>query len=248
MTCNKLLIDPEVANTSGVYVIANLESGRVYIGSSYKVKNRLSNHIWNLRRNSHANPHLQSSWNKRGENAFFFSILEYAEVQDLEEVEQRYFEEHSRHCYNARIVVASNSGLRHSSEAKRLIGENSRRSWQKSDYRERIAQAQLGTYERTPEYRERMRNLKTGNRASEATRKKMRDVKRKALPPRTLEHSVKVAATKAKSYIVTTPDGIEITVVNLREFCRGRELQQSHMGKVANGRQKNHMGWLCRHA
>lgn len=61
---------------AGVYVITNIHNNKKYIGSSMNIKKRWANHKFHLRRNTSKNRHLQNAWNKYGENAFAFSILE----------------------------------------------------------------------------------------------------------------------------------------------------------------------------
>lgn len=52
----------------------------------------------------------------------------------------------------------------------------------------------------------------------------------------------------SKTYIVTTPNGIEKIVTNLNKFCREHELTQPLMIAVAKGKQKQHKGWSCRYS
>ena len=54
----------------GIYKITNKINNKIYIGSSYSISKRISEHKYQLRRNSHPNIHLQSSWNKYGEDNF----------------------------------------------------------------------------------------------------------------------------------------------------------------------------------
>jgi group I intron endonuclease len=49
---------------AGVYWILNLVNGKVYIGSSVDVENRLQNHKKDLIAGKHRNPYLQRAWNK----------------------------------------------------------------------------------------------------------------------------------------------------------------------------------------
>lgn len=50
-----------------------------------------------------------------------------------------------------------------------------------------------------------------------------------------------------KTYIVTTPEGVEITVTNLSSWCRSRGLDSSKMCGVARGRNSTHLGYKCRY-
>lgn len=63
----------------------------------------------------------------------------------------------------------------------------------------------------------------------------------------TLEHSEKVADTKRKDYIATSPDGKEFFVHGLRRFCKEHGLGQTNMVQVAKGKFSHHKGWKCRY-
>ena len=63
-----------------IYKIENLVNGKLYIGSTVNYENRFRNHMSELNRNIHKNHHLQSSWNKHGENNFKFSVI--CEIED----------------------------------------------------------------------------------------------------------------------------------------------------------------------
>ena len=60
----------------GIYCIENTTNNKKYIGSSCDIYNRWATHKYQLRRNTHANKHLQSSWELYGEEKFRFGILE----------------------------------------------------------------------------------------------------------------------------------------------------------------------------
>lgn len=76
-----------INNICGIYSITNIISKKIYIGQSANIKSRWVKHKTALRENTHANKHLQSSWNKYGESAFVFNIIEECEVNMLNERE-----------------------------------------------------------------------------------------------------------------------------------------------------------------
>ena len=53
-----------------LYKILNKVNGNWYVGSTISLANRLGTHRKYLRRNKHANSHLQNAYNKYGENNF----------------------------------------------------------------------------------------------------------------------------------------------------------------------------------
>jgi group I intron endonuclease len=63
-------------DTSGVYGILNLINDKIYIGSSKSIKNRFKWHFNALENNKHHSILLQRAWNKYGEDAFIFFIIE----------------------------------------------------------------------------------------------------------------------------------------------------------------------------
>jgi group I intron endonuclease len=87
----------------GIYKIINVVNNKFYIGSAVNFSRRKARHFSELRHNKHNNRWLQASWNKHGEQAFVFVVVE--EVLDktlLLEVENRWLKEHvgKKHCYN----------------------------------------------------------------------------------------------------------------------------------------------------
>lgn len=56
-----------------------------------------------------------------------------------------------------------------------------------------------------------------------------------------------VVKGNAKHWIVVSPEGEEISVYNLNEFCRNNNLNPSHMAEVARGykNRTQHKGWKC---
>ena len=48
---------------------------------------------------------------------------------------------------------------------------------------------------------------------------------------------------RTKTYILLSPENIETTIVNLRQFCKENNLCYSAMNSLANGRRKEYRGW-----
>ena len=75
---------------TGIYKIENKINGKVYIGKSKNIKKRWTGHICELNKNYHHNIHLQSAWNKYGEDNFIFEVLEECTEDVLSEKEIYY--------------------------------------------------------------------------------------------------------------------------------------------------------------
>lgn len=76
--------------TSGIYVIENTINNKKYVGQSVNLKERLTSHKRQLRKNAHFNCILQSAWNKYGEEKFLFYPIEMCHPDNLDEKEKYY--------------------------------------------------------------------------------------------------------------------------------------------------------------
>lgn len=109
------------AGNSGIYKIVNRVSGKFYIGSAVKLSNRFSKHISDLRKNIHANSHLQNAWNRHGEDCFEFLVVEYiSEKETLVPREQFYIDSlNAVDCgYNLSRDAQTRLGAKHSEETR----------------------------------------------------------------------------------------------------------------------------------
>lgn len=110
---------------SGVYRILNKVNGKFYIGSAIDIQRRWRQHRHELRSGKHANSYLQNAWNKYTEEAFQFIILEFVEIDKLQETEQSWLDD--TRCferevgYNISAVAANITGYRHTEASKDLM-------------------------------------------------------------------------------------------------------------------------------
>jgi len=70
-------------NISGIYLILNIKNGKVYVGKSHNIYNRITEHISRLKNNICENEYLQNSFNKYGKESFDYSILEICNDEDI---------------------------------------------------------------------------------------------------------------------------------------------------------------------
>ena len=76
----------------GIYRITHIDSGRFYIGSSVNIRQRWWGHQHDLRTKRHKNSRLQNYWNKYGEAAFRWEVVEEVEKLSLNEREQQFLD------------------------------------------------------------------------------------------------------------------------------------------------------------
>lgn len=159
-----------------IYSITNINSGKRYIGSSKNVRHRFNQHLCKLRKGSHHSPHLQSAWNKYGDAAFSFDILDdHIPDDDLIAKEQYWIERFDavKNGYNIRLIASSQLGLRHSEETKSAMREKRIGYKHSAETREKISLANIGR-KYSDETREKIRAAKIGKCMSEEAKAKMR--------------------------------------------------------------------------
>lgn len=117
--------DPK--RVSGIYKIINKINGKYYVGSTNNFNKRWYNHKRDLKKSIHKTKHLQSAWNKYGEENFIFQIIETTEIVDLLAVEQKYLniaKKEQSICYNTIFnAERPNLGRKESDEQKKEKSE-----------------------------------------------------------------------------------------------------------------------------
>ena len=137
---------------SGIYMIANKESNKCYVGSAINLYKRFIQHRTMLKRGIHKNRHLQVSFDKYGLKGFNFIVLVLVEKDRLLIAEKYYMDmlqAHDRRCgYNICLEASNSLGVKRSEETK-----------------EKVRQANIGKKwpPRSEEHRKKMREIMKGN-------------------------------------------------------------------------------------
>src|SRR5258708_699703 len=113
--------------------------------------------------------------------------------------------------------------------------------------REHLRLVNLGS-KRSAEAKRTMSKAQTGRKHTDEAKKKI------SLANRGKEQSAETRARNSvsnkaaslgrrKTLVVTSPDGIEYSVVGIREFCKEHNLDRSTLIRVAKGQINHHKGW-----
>lgn len=124
----------------GIYKIINVVNNKFYVGSAVDLKRRKTRHFSELRTGKHNNSKLQNSWNKHGEQAFVFVVVEDLSPEaDLLAAENIWLKKHvgKEYCYNIGVDATSPMlgvsgelsptwGYKHTKQALQKITESSK--------------------------------------------------------------------------------------------------------------------------
>jgi group I intron endonuclease len=203
----------------GIYKIINVVNNKFYVGSAVDFTKRKRRHWWALRSQRHANKHLQAAWNKYGEDAFKFVIVEDLPVGiDILAAENIWLKEHvgKEYCYNIGTdAIAFQLGM--SGEKNAMWGKRFNHT---EEAKARISKASKERVQ-TEEEKAKRRKSMQGHIVSSSTKAKISATLSgegnfwygKKRP----EHGAKVS----KKVIVTSPEGV------IAHFDSISELRQS---------------------
>jgi group I intron endonuclease len=164
----------EMTSTRGVYCIRHVKSGKVYVGSAVSVKRRWEQHRNHLRAGTSHSEYLQRAWDKYGEDAFSFDVLECVENKaDLIAREQMWIDalivNGQWDGYNTCRTAGSRLGVKTSEETRAKVSAARTGKPLTPEHRAKISAAGLGRTH-TPETRAKM----SGKTHTSETRAKLR--------------------------------------------------------------------------
>lgn len=129
---------------AGVYGITCSVNGKRYIGSSKDIQNRWWTHRYVLRKSKNHCLLLQNAWNKYGEDAFVFEVLEHVDNLDDLIVREQYYLDTLKPEYNLRTIAEKNTGITWSPESVEKTAAKNRGKKRPADAIERTRLALTG--------------------------------------------------------------------------------------------------------
>ena len=149
---------------SGIYRITNRVNGKFYIGSTVNLPTRFAEHRHGLRHGLHRNPKLLAAWNKYGETAFCFELIESVQPTELLIREQHYLD--ALHPpYNIAPIAGSQLGMKHSKKTRAKLSAFWRGRIFSAEHRNKLAQAHKGK-PRPPHIQQMLRTARLGTKSS----------------------------------------------------------------------------------
>lgn len=130
-------------------------------------------------------------------------------------------------------------GRHHSEETKKLISEANTGRKHTEETKQKMSESHTGV-PKSEETKKKMSEKATGRVHTEETKQKLREHN---LQEDVLRRNIE---SKQKEWIVITPDGTEIEVINMSEYCLENSLNRSKMYSVAAGDRNHHKGYKCR--
>lgn len=162
-----------IPQQAGIYRIVRVETGDEYVGSAVNLLRRAKHHVNRLTVNKHYAQHLQHAWNKYGEDAFAFEVLELVDdPATLLDTETCYLQARLP-VYCRRLIATNNLGVRYGAETCALIKQNTTRQWQDPERKAQLRAKTLAQWADPVEREKKCAGMR-GRSPSEETRAKLR--------------------------------------------------------------------------
>lgn len=208
---------------AGIYVIRNLLTGDLYVGSAKSLRQRFYAHSSALKRKSHINPHLQNAYQRDGEEAFLFEVLEYvSDAQDLLAREQYYIDS-LKPSYNIHLLARSALGIKRSEAFRERVGNLKRDSKHTEETKRKMSES-LKAVIRTPEWNAKIGASLKDRKLSETHCLQISQAKKES-PATRLWVETQAAAKKGHAPLKATEAAAKVN--------KGRSKTPEHRAKIA---------------
>lgn len=210
----------------GVYQITCMPTGQVYIGRTVNLLTRWKAHTRLLGLGRHGNHRLQEAWNMFEPEDFRFSILEFADEADLVTTEQKWIDQSG--CTDKSI------GFNIADNAEYPFG-----------IREQVWEGFVDP----SGHHVTITNLHKFCRENNLDFPSMHRLSKGISKLKSYKGWTHRNSVRERDYIKThegfiDPAGNPVgSIVNMAEFCRQHDLDNTHMIALANGRILSHKGW-----
>jgi group I intron endonuclease len=134
---------------SGIYMILNSVSRTIYVGSTVNFRRRCNGHRYTLNNGKHRSPHLQNAWDKYGQAAFEFLVLEHVWTPDDLLAREQWWIDRLRATkrgrgYNLAPVAGSTLGFKFSDAMRAHLSAIRKGKPRSPEWRKNISDAKRG--------------------------------------------------------------------------------------------------------
>lgn len=133
---------------SGIYKIICKENGKIYIGQSKNINPRLRQHWFELKNRRHGNEYFQNLYDKYGKDGFLVEIIEFCNVEDLDDREGFYIDLYKSYEKDIGFNIHKFPDYKRSvnykwndSEFRKKISSNAKKRWEDPEFRKRNEEA-----------------------------------------------------------------------------------------------------------
>jgi group I intron endonuclease len=208
-------------NLCGIYAFQNKNDGKVYIGSSKKLADRIRSHINMLKSGTHHSPHFQYAWNNYGPEMFNLIILEIVNEPDSLVTREQYWinlyqSYNCKYGYNIAPTAGNTLGVKMSEQAKQKMSNVRKGRKFSEEHKQKISIALKGRQFKQ-ESIEKMRKSLTGRKLSIEHVEKM---KKNMLGKNTGKRSSDICKKISEACKGRTPHNRKLTENDVREIRR----------------------------
>lgn len=173
---------------SGIYKITNTVTGKFYIGSAVNFDKRFYLHRNRLKCGNHRNSKLQRAWDKYGNDAFEFSVIErIPDKETLLTAEQQWLDKTNAANvgYNICKIANSRLGVKASTETKKRQSESATGFVHSEKSKKKMSESKMGIKmpPRSDEHRDKISKNHKGKVVSEETKAKLKEARNRRPPP-----------------------------------------------------------------
>lgn len=159
--------------TSAIYAIVNQVTRDMYVGSAVTVNRRWGAHRRDLLKKEHYNARLQRAFDKHGESAFDWEIVQFVDDRAKLIEREQFWINFFQPAYNGRPVANSPLGTKHSAETRAKMSASAKKRGFSDEHRRNISIAKKGICTISEEQKKRLSELNKGKTVSAETRAKL---------------------------------------------------------------------------
>lgn len=222
----------------GVYLLRNMATFDMYVGSTNNLSQRKRTHFYDLRHNRYTNPPMQESYNQYGEDVFDFLILEFVDNKSELINREQWWIDHIKPTFNINLIAGNVIPLSaKTSKANKKRSEAVKKLWKDPDYYKRCLPSN--------NWKDGIPNRK-GAKLSEETKKKLSQAS-------SGKNNSNYGKPKSESFMkkmcktydgAISPDGeIYSPIIGLNRFCREFGLDNGQMSRLFSRKINSHQGW-----